>query len=86
MDKMIRAREAALQWGLTERQITGMCRNGKIPGAVKQVGLWYLPANATRPADGRFRTGAYQGASARKKLPLPVGISDYRIASTEYYY
>ena len=88
MSDMIRAKEAAARWGLTERHITGMCREGKIPGAVKQGGIWSVPKDAARPADGRVHTGAYKGrsASAKKKLPLPVGISDYRIASTQYYY
>ena len=85
---MIRAKDAAEKWELTERHITGMCREGKIPGAVKRDGHWYVPEDAARPADGRIRTGAYRGkrSGTPKKLPLPVGISDYRIASTQYYY
>ena len=85
---MVRAKDAAIKWGLTERHITGMCREGKIKGAIKTGGLWFVPENAERPADGRIRTGAYKGkgAGVKKKLPLPVGISDYRVASTQYYY
>jgi hypothetical protein len=88
MADMIRAKEAAQRWGLTERRITGMCRNGKITGAVKKGGLWYVPGDAKRPADGRIRTGAYlgKGTATKKKRPLPIGISDYRVASTQYYY
>ncbi|MCR5663350.1 MAG: AAA family ATPase, partial [Oscillospiraceae bacterium] len=63
-----------------------MCRSGKIPGAFKAGGTWYIPADAEKPVDGRVRTGAYKKASSKTKLPLPVGISDYRVASTEYYY
>ena len=79
-------KEAAERWGLTERSVTGMCRNGRIPGAIKKGGTWYIPADAEKPADGRVRTGAYKKAVNKAKLPLPVGISDYRVASTEYYY
>ena len=87
MSEMIRTKDAALRWGLTVRHITGMCREGKIPGAVKEGGLWYIPADARQPADGRVRSGAYKGKGIGvKKLPLPIGISDYRIASTQYYY
>lgn len=88
MSGIIRARDAAVGWGLTERRITGLCREGKIPGAVKQDGCWYVPENAVRPPDGRLRTGIYKEkrSTAAKKLPLPVGISDYRMASTQYYY
>ena len=88
MSDMIRAKEAAARWGLTERRVTGMCREKKIPGAVKQGGLWFVPKDAARPVDGRISTGAYKGksTSAKKRLPLPVGITDYRVASTQYYY
>lgn len=84
-DKML-VKDAAMKWGLTERSVAGMCKNGKIPGAYKEGKTWHIPADATRPVDGRVHTGAYKTASSRKKLPLPVGISDYRIASTQYYY
>lgn len=86
MPERMLVKEAAERWGLTERSVTGMCRNGKIPGAFKEGGTWYIPADAEKPADGRVRTGAYRKAPGKSKLPLPVGISDYRVASTEYYY
>ena len=86
MPEGILAKEAAERWGLTERSVTGMCRNGKILGVFKKGGTWYIPADAEKPADGRMRTGAYIKAASKAKLPLPVGISDYRVASTEYYY
>jgi len=82
----ILVKEAAARWNLTEQSITGMCRNGKIPGAFKEGGTWYIPSDAERPTDGRVRTGAYKKAPSKARLPLPVGISDYRVASREYYY
>ena len=86
MPKGILVKEAAERWGLTERSVTGMCRSGKIPGAFKKGGTWYIPTDAEKPADGRVRSGAYIKAANKAKLPLPVGISDYRVASTDYYY
>ena len=87
MAEMILVKQAAARWGLTERSITGMCRSGKIPGAYKAKGSWYLPADSAKPKDGRVRTGAYKKPTGpRRKLPLPVGISDYRTVSTKYYY
>ena len=83
---MMLAKEIALRWGLTERRVTNLCRSGKIPEAVKKGGLWYIPVDTQRPVDGRVRSGAYIKADTQKRLPLPVGISDYRIASTQYYY
>lgn len=84
--QMIYARDAAARWGLTDRRVTGLCRSGKIPGAIKKGKNWLVPDDAQRPADGRVRAGTYIKTESRKKLPLPVGISDYCIASTQYYY
>lgn len=86
MPDRILVKDAAAQWGLTERRVASMCKDGRIPGVYKEGGTWYIPADAERPTDGRVRTGAYKKASSKTKLPLPVGISDYRVASTEYYY
>lgn len=33
-----------------------------------------------------MKSGAYRKERRADDLPLPVGISDYRLASTEYYY
>ena len=83
----ISAKEAARLWNITERSVTGLCRSGRIEGAVKNGRDWCIPADAEKPADKRLRTGAYKNDSRRTaRLPLPVGVSDYRLASTEYYY
>ena len=86
MSETMLVKDAALKWGLTERSVAGMCRSGKIPGAYKDGKTWYIPASAVRPSDGRMKSGVYKGTSPKKRLPLPIGISDYRTASTQYYY
>ena len=87
MVNVISVKEAAMRWGLAERTVRGLCIGGKIPGAVKSGRSWLIPAGAEKPVDNRIKTGAYVRAKSRPKhLPLPVGVSDYRLASTEYYY
>ena len=44
---------AADRWELTERRITTLCRDGRIAGAKKEGGLWLIPDDAEKPADGR---------------------------------
>lgn len=78
-------KEAAKLWDLTERSVSGFCREGRIPGAQKNGRTWSIPSNAEKPVDNRIKTGAYV-KSSRNRLPLPVGVSDFRLASTEYYY
>ena len=80
-------KEMSAKWGISERRVTELCREGKIPGAVKEGKLWQIPDEAKRPADNRIVSGQYvrSGASNEKKM-LPVGISDYIRAQSEYYY
>lgn len=86
MANMMTAKEAAARWGLLERSVTGMCKSGKLAGAYKEGGTWLIPENIKKPTDRRVRSGAYQKKATTPRLPLPVGISDYRVASTQYYY
>ena len=87
MEEYISVKEAARMWHITERAVTGLCRAGKIAGAVKGSGSWSIPADAEKPADRRLKTGIYANRNrGGERLPLPVGVSDYRLASTEYYY
>ena len=87
MANVISVKEAAMRWELAERTVRGLCIGGKIPGAIKNGRSWLIPAGTEKPVDNRIKTGAYVRAKSRPKhLPLPVGVSDYRLASTEYYY
>ena len=80
-------KEMSAVWSKSERRVREFCEEGKIPGAVKLGRQWQIPDGAERPADSRIVTGRYVksgGANGRK--PLPVGISDYIRAQSEYYY
>lgn len=79
-------KEAAALWNLTERRVSDLCQKGKIAGAEKQGHIWHIPADAGRPADQRVKSGAYKKKKRRDNLPLPVGVSDYRLAQEKYYY
>lgn len=86
MAEMISVREAAKRWNLTERRVSTLCKTGKIIGAEKQKNRWMIPSDAQKPADQRIKTGAYRKTERAQKLPLPIGVSDYCLASSEYYY
>ena len=83
MSHMITTKEAASLWGISDRQVSKLCGEGKIVGAKKEGRVWMIPMDAEKPMDGRVKTGSFL---RRANLPLPIGISDYRLASTEYYY
>ena len=86
MTGYIHVKEAAKLWNIGERQVSHLCKIGKVNGAVKQGRTWMIPVDAEKPADQRIKTGAYMQSAKAEKLPLPVGISDYRLASSSYYY
>ncbi len=86
MPKTMTIKEAAKRWNVADTWITAMCRNGRIPGAEKNGKMWLIPADAEKPADKRIKSGAYVKSIRPQSLPLPIGISDYRLASSEYYY
>lgn len=80
-------KEMSAVWSISERRVREFCEEGKIPGAVKLGRQWQIPDGAERPADSRIVTGRYvKSGVANGRKPLPVGISDYIRAQSEYYY
>lgn len=80
-------KETALIWNVTERSVTKFCNEGKIPGAMKVGKSWAIPDDAKKPVDGRVSSGKYvKKRDNEEKKPLPIGISDYVRAQSEYYY
>ena len=48
--------QASEKWGITERQVQSLCKNGKIDNVVKLGRSWLIPKNAPKPIDGRTKT------------------------------
>lgn len=81
----ITVKEASDRWDISERRITELCRQGRIGGACKEGKAWFIPDDAYKPEDKRVKSGKYI-KKEMERLPLPVGVSDFRSASKEYYY
>ena len=82
-------KEKALEWGVSPRSVNDMCKKGRIQGAVKEKGSWSIPDDAPKPTDGRVSNGKYIKKNMDSKAEvksLPIGISDYVRAQSEYYY
>ena len=52
----ISVKEAAEKWGISDRRVRILCADGKIPGAFQQGRAWKIPADAEKPADGRYKS------------------------------
>ena len=84
MAGMITIQEAAEKWDISTSMLSRLCRDGRIWGAEKIKGSWMIPADAQYPE--RINQKNSKASSMKKSLlPLPVGISDYRKASSEYF-
>lgn len=66
--------DAAKAMGITVRRIQQMCKSGEIPGAFKEGRSWLIPENSVLLE------------AEEKKKPLPIGVSDFKVATTNYYY
>ena len=52
----ITVKQASEKWGISDRRIRTLCSNGKIPGAYQEGRGWKIPADATKPEDGRYKS------------------------------
>ena len=81
------SKEMAEIWNVSERTVTTFCKSGKVPGAIKEGRTWKIPEDAKKPADGRVMSGRYVKKNIKNTIKaLPIGISDYVRAQSEYYY
>ena len=84
---MKNCKQLASEWGISERTVNDLCKKGKIEGAIKAGRMWQIPDNAKKPADGRVSSGKYRKKAISTGMKsLPIGISDYVRAQSEYYY
>ena len=60
--------------GFSIRRIQQMCKNGEFPGAIKEGRKWLIP-------DEAIHTNHFA-----KNKSLPIGVSDFKLATTGYYY
>ena len=49
-------KKASELWGISDRRIRILCTEGKIEGAELIGKTWYIPDNATKPADRRIKS------------------------------
>jgi len=78
--RYITSSEAARQKEISVRRIQQMCKKGEIAGAVKQGRSWLIPV------EENITVGSNAVNVRNKKKPLPIGISDFKAATADYYY
>lgn len=48
--------QAAEKWGISDRRVRVLCKEGKIPGVFQDGYRWKIPKDATKPTDGRYKS------------------------------
>lgn len=59
MDGYKKTSVVAKEWGISERRLNTLCKEGRIPGAEKFGNLWAIPSDAEKPKDERIKSGKY---------------------------
>lgn len=49
-------KQAAEKWGISDRRVRTLCVEDRIPGAYRSGRSWVIPADAVKPADGRYHS------------------------------
>ena len=53
----ISVRQAADKWGITDRRVQALCKNGQVEGVMRLGRAWLIPKDAPKPTDGRANNG-----------------------------
>lgn len=77
--KYLTCKEASKLLGISARRAQQMCKTGEIIGAIKQGRSWMVPEEAIPGLKGNSEFTI-------PNKPLPIGISDFKLATTDYYY
>ncbi|MGN1405160.1 MAG: AAA family ATPase [Erysipelotrichaceae bacterium] len=88
MMKYVSVKDMARKWNISERRVIELCKSGRISDARKE-GTWLIPSDAQKPFDKRIKSKKTNNSADKKiskKLPLPIGVTDYKKACTKYYY
>lgn len=85
--KYMKASEAARKWNLSARQVQKMCKNEQIPGVLRDSRNSYLiPEDASLPDSSYTRKSMADLLRDSPTCPLPIGVSNFKKAVSEYYY
>jgi hypothetical protein len=52
----VTAKEAAQKWGISERRLQVLCKQGKVEGAKRLGWAWAIPQETDKPSDGRSKS------------------------------
>ncbi len=61
----LNAKQFSENWGISERRIIKLCKDGRIDGATKNGRQWLIPENTLKPSDKRANVSKYINTKKR---------------------
>jgi len=52
-------KQTSERWGISERRIQILCKEGRVPGTIVIGRTWGIPDDAEKPKDARIKSGKY---------------------------
>jgi len=70
-------KQAAEQWGITERQVQSLCSRGKVSGIQRPGHAWLIPKGTPKPVDGRTKqANAVDGGKKMRSTADAVPVAE----------
>ena len=61
-------KEIAEKWGISERRLQTMCKEGIVEGSKRFGRSWAIPEDAIKPVDRRIKSGKYMKDKKTRKM------------------
>ena len=61
-------KEIAEKWGISERRLQTMCKEGIVEGSRRFGRSWAIPEDAVKPVDRRIKSGKYMKDKKTRKM------------------
>ena len=58
----------AEKWGISERRLQTMCKEGIVEGSKRFGRSWAIPEDAVKPVDRRIKSGKYMKDKKTRKM------------------
>ncbi len=62
----ISATQLSMIWGISSRRIQILCKEGRVPGAMRVGNMWIIPSEVQKPIDER----KYNGKGNKRKREI----------------